>query len=27
VTLERLAQLEGVMLDEIREIGKLVNGK
>ncbi|MBV6395737.1 MAG: putative type I restriction enzymeP M protein [Anaerolineales bacterium] len=27
VTLERLARLEGVMLDEIRELGKLVNGK
>ena len=26
VTLERLAQLESVMLDEIRELGKLVNG-
>lgn len=27
VTLERLARLESVMLDEIRELGKLVNGK
>jgi type I restriction enzyme M protein len=27
VTLERLARLEGVMLDEIKELGKLVNGK
>ena len=27
VTLERLARLEGVMLDEIAELGKLVNGK
>ncbi len=27
VTLERLARLEQVMLDEIRELGKLVNGK
>ena len=27
VTLERLARLEGVMLDEIRELGKLVNGE
>ena len=27
VTLERLALLEGVMLDEIKELGKLVNGK
>jgi type I restriction enzyme M protein len=27
VTLERLAQLENVMLDEIKELGKLVNGK
>ncbi|HMM99226.1 MAG TPA: hypothetical protein PKC99_09480, partial [Anaerolineales bacterium] len=26
-TLERLARLEGVMLEEIRELGKLVNGK
>ena len=27
VTLERLARLEGVMLDEIDELKKLVNGK
>jgi hypothetical protein len=27
VTLERLARLESVMLDEIKELGKLVNGK
>jgi type I restriction enzyme M protein len=27
VTLERLARLEQVMLDEIRELGKLVNGE
>lgn len=27
VTLERLARLESVMLDEIRELGKLVNGE
>ncbi len=27
VTLERLARLENVMLDEIKELGKLVNGK
>jgi type I restriction enzyme M protein len=27
VTLERLARLEGVMVEEIRELGKLVNGK
>ncbi|HXQ35870.1 MAG TPA: hypothetical protein VN843_17780, partial [Anaerolineales bacterium] len=27
VTLERLTLLENVMLDEIRELGKLVNGK
>jgi len=27
VTLERLARLEQVMLDEIKELGKLVNGK
>ncbi|MHB8778515.1 MAG: hypothetical protein ACYC6R_12265 [Anaerolineales bacterium] len=27
VTLERLARLESVMLDEIGELGKLVNGK
>ncbi|MCE7906453.1 MAG: N-6 DNA methylase, partial [Anaerolineae bacterium CFX3] len=27
VTLERLARLEGVMLEEIRELGKLVNGE
>ena len=27
VTLERLARLEEVMLDEIEELGKLVNGK
>ena len=27
VTLERLARLESVMLDEIRELGKLVNSK
>jgi type I restriction enzyme M protein len=27
VTLERLARLESVMLDEINELGKLVNGK
>jgi len=27
VTLERLARLEQVMLDEIQEIGKLVNGE
>jgi type I restriction enzyme M protein len=26
VTLERLARLEQVMMDEIRELGKLVNG-
>ena len=27
VTLERLARLESVILDEIKELGKLVNGK
>ena len=27
VTLERLARLESVMLDEIKELGKLINGK
>ena len=27
VTLERLSRLEQVMLDEIRELGKLVNGE
>ena len=27
VTLERLARLESVMLEEIRELGKLVNGE
>jgi len=27
VTLERLARLEQVMLEEIRELGKLVNGE
>ncbi len=27
VTLERLARLESVMLDEIKELGKLVNGE
>jgi hypothetical protein len=26
VTLERLTRLENVMLDEIKELGKLVNG-
>jgi hypothetical protein len=27
VTLEHLSRLEQVMLDEIRELGKLVNGE